>query len=90
MIGIPFINNDKGNKEILQGNMWDLYHIYICSKISNTKYTFFSKFSLSQFFIYKMLTGIANSEDPGQTAPSGAVWPGSALFACPILPVHKC
>ena len=25
--------------------------------------------------------GIANSEDPDQTAPQGAVWSGSALFA---------
>ena len=25
--------------------------------------------------------GIANSVDPGQTAPLGAVWSGSALFA---------
>ena len=25
--------------------------------------------------------GIANSVDPDQTAPLGAVWPGSALFA---------
>ena len=24
--------------------------------------------------------GIANSEDPDQTAPQGAVWSGSALF----------
>ena len=31
-----------------------------------------------------MLTGIANSEGPGQTAPEGAVWPGSTLFAYPI------
>ena len=32
-----------------------------------------------------MLNGIANSEDPDQTAPSGAVWSGSALFAYGIL-----
>ena len=25
--------------------------------------------------------GMANSEDPDQTAPLGAVWSGSALFA---------
>ena len=25
--------------------------------------------------------GMANSVDPGQTAPLGAVWSGSALFA---------
>ena len=28
---------------------------------------------------------MANSEDPDQTAPSGAVWSGSALFAYVIL-----
>ena len=28
---------------------------------------------------------MANSEDPDQTAPSGAVWSGSALFAYAIL-----
>ena len=27
------------------------------------------------------VNGIANSEDPDQTAPRGAVWSGSALFA---------
>ena len=27
------------------------------------------------------VNGIANSEDPDQTAPLGAVWSGSALFA---------
>ena len=30
--------------------------------------------------------GIANTEDPDQTAPVGAVWSGSALFARPICP----
>ena len=33
----------------------------------------------------KMLSGMANSVDPDQTAPSGAVWSGSALFAYAIL-----
>ena len=28
---------------------------------------------------------MANGVDPGQTAPSGAVWSGSVLFACAIL-----
>ena len=32
--------------------------------------------------------GIANSEDPDQTAPLGAVWSGSALFAQTYLPEH--
>ena len=34
-----------------------------------------------------MLSGITNSVDPDQTAPSGAVWSGSALFANGILSV---
>ena len=29
----------------------------------------------------KDANGIANSEDPDETAPLGAVWSGSALFA---------
>ena len=32
-------------------------------------------------FVKKNANGIANSEDPDQTAPLGAVWSGSALFA---------
>ena len=32
-----------------------------------------------------MLSRMANSEDPDQTAPSGAVWSGSALFTYGIL-----
>ena len=28
---------------------------------------------------------LANNDDPGQTGASGAVWSGSALFACAIL-----
>ena len=31
-----------------------------------------------------MLSGMENSVDPDQTAPSGAVWSGSALFAYAI------
>ena len=33
-----------------------------------------------QLFL-KLLSGMANSVDPDQTAPSGAVWSGSTLFA---------
>ena len=33
----------------------------------------------------KIFSGMANSVDPDQTAPSGADWCGSALFACVIL-----
>ena len=36
-------------------------------------------------FFHKIPKGIANSVDPDQTAPSGAVWSGSALFAYVIL-----
>ena len=35
--------------------------------------------------LLKILSGMANSVDPDQTAPSGAVWSGSALFAYVIL-----
>ena len=38
-----------------------------------------------EYGAFKMLGGIANSVDPDQTAPSGAVWSWSALFACAIL-----
>ena len=31
--------------------------------------------------LLKDVDGIANSVDPDQTAPVGAVWSGSALFA---------
>ena len=37
-----------------------------------------------QLFL-KILNEVANSVDPGQTAPSGAVLYGSALFAYVIL-----
>ena len=37
-----------------------------------------------QLFL-KILSRIANSVDPDQTAPSGAVWSGSTLFAYAIL-----
>ena len=33
----------------------------------------------------KLLSWMANSIDPDQTAPSGAVWSGSALLASVIL-----
>ena len=35
--------------------------------------------------IPKDADGIANSVDPDQTAPLGAVWSGSTLFAQPYL-----
>ena len=35
--------------------------------------------------LLKKLSGMANSVDPDQIIPSGAVWSGSALFAYAIL-----
>ena len=40
-----------------------------------------------QLFL-KILSEIANSVDPDQTAPKGAVWSGSTLFAYSILSDH--
>ena len=37
-----------------------------------------------QLFL-KILSGMANSVDPDQTASSGAVWSGSTLFVYAIL-----
>ena len=37
-----------------------------------------------QLFL-KLLSGMVNCVDPDQTAPLGAVWSGSALFAYVIL-----
>ena len=41
-------------------------------------------FALMQLFL-QTLSGMANSVDPDQSAPSGAVWSGSALFAYALL-----
>ena len=38
----------------------------------------------------KILSGIANSVDPDQTAPSGAVWSGFTLFVYAILLESLC
>ena len=40
-----------------------------------------TKSSNHRLFCQNSAKGIANSEDPDQTAPLGAVWSGSALFA---------
>ena len=57
-----------------------------CPKISNILFHTFLALTLlfMQFFI-KIPNGNANSGDPDQTAPSGAVWSGSALFTYGIL-----
>ena len=41
-------------------------------------------------FRQKDAHGIANSEDPDRTAPLGAVWSGSALFAQTCLSENLC
>ena len=52
-----------------------------CSKISNTfLFLFSNKMLIFRAGIHKMLVGIANREDPDQTASSEAVWSWSALF----------
>ena len=52
-----------------------------CFKISNTSFFFFlNKKVVIRAGINKMLSRIANSEDPDKTASSEAVWSGSALF----------
>ena len=57
-----------------------------CPKISNTLFsTILAWIMLLMHLFLKILSGMANSVDPDQTAPSGAVWSGSALFAYVIL-----
>ena len=52
-----------------------------CSIISNALLFYFSnKIVVIRAGINKILVRIANREDPDQTASSGAVWSGSALF----------
>ena len=53
-----------------------------CPKISNTLfYTFLVWILLIMQLFLKTHSGMADSVDPDQTAPAGAVWSGSALFA---------
>ena len=55
-------------------------------KISNTLfYTFLAQILLFMQFFPKIPSGMANSVDPDQTAPSGAVWSGYTPFAYAIL-----
>ena len=57
-----------------------------CPKILNTLFhTFFTKIFLFMQLFLKIVSGMANSIDPDQTAPSEAVWSGSTLFAYAIL-----
>ena len=42
---------------------------------------FLTKFCFFMHLFGKILSGNANSVDPDQTTPSGAIWFGSALFA---------
>ena len=52
-------------------------------KISNTLVyiLFFAQIFLVMQMFLKILNGMVNNADPDQTAPSGAVCSGSALFA---------
>ena len=52
-------------------------------KFSDTKFFFYnlSKIQIKRPFCQKDANGIANSEDPDQTAALEAVWSGSALSA---------
>ena len=57
-----------------------------CPKISNTLFQFFfAQILLFMQLFPKIPNEKANSLDPDQTAPSGAVWSGSTLFAYAIL-----
>ena len=50
------------------------YHMYgKCPKISNTFHTILAQALLFMHLLLKILNGMANSVDPDQTAPSGAV-----------------
>ena len=69
-------------------NYWQKYCTKYgkCPKILNTLFhTFVDKIMLFMWLFPKILSGMANSVDSDQTAPSGAVWSWSALFACAIL-----
>ena len=48
-------------------------------------HTPFAQIFLFMQLFRKILNEKANSIDPDQTAPSGAVWSGSAMFAYAIL-----
>ena len=53
-----------------------------CSKISNTLFHIFLAYILLFMLLFlKVLHGMANIVDSDQTAPWGAVWSVSALFA---------
>ena len=53
----------------------------------NSKYfiPYFFGLNCAFYFFLKIFSGMANSVDPDQIAPEGAVWSGSALFAYAIL-----
>ena len=64
-------------KKTLKVYIYIYIYIYIyskCPKISNTLFhTFLAEILLFMHLSLKMLSGMANNEDPDQTAPSGAV-----------------
>ena len=68
---MPFLFNNVYRDKKVKSRITNAIKIYgKCPKISNTK--------VSDKMTY------ANSADPDQTAPEGAVWSGSPLFAIPL------
>ena len=58
-------------------------------KIQTLYFILFFLPNLSLHLFLVILCGMANSVDPDQTAPSGAVWSGSTLFAYAIFSEHS-
>ena len=57
-------------------------HYGKCPKTLNTLFhTIWAEISFFMQRFLKILCGMTNGADPDQTAPSGAVWSGSTLFA---------
>ena len=56
---------------------------YICFQYLHTK-TSYSKCPKISYTKISYRMEYANSADPDQTAPEGAVWPGSTLFVIPL------
>ena len=63
-----------------------LYYTYMVNVLKfRALYSILSKFCFFMMTLLEILSGMANSVDPDQTAPLGAVWSGSTLFTCTIL-----
>ena len=76
------------SNEYPQDTFWNNNNYGKCPKISNTLFqSILGKILLFMHLFFKIPSGMAKSVDPDQTAPSGAGWSGSALFANVILSV---